>query len=81
MAMSILPASRFSPNLTLDLITEVAPDLDTLEGEQQLALLSEVLQPALDIVVSAYLRVSETEVTAKAFRLFLHNLVDAGNEG
>ncbi|MDU9390983.1 hypothetical protein [Pseudomonas sp. zfem002] len=80
--MTILPASRFSPNLTLDLLTEVAPELEILEREQQLEHLSELLQPALDIVVSAFKLASVTEVTAQAFQLFLKELViAAGSEG
>lgn len=73
----------FSPNLTLDLLTEVAPELDALEGEQQLESLSELLQPALDVVVSAFKLASVTEVTAQAFQLFLKNIAmgAAGNEG
>lgn len=83
MALNILPPQHFSQNLTLDLLTEVAPELDTLEGEQQLESLSELLQPALDIVVSAFKLASATEVTAQAFQLFLKELVvgTADNEG
>ncbi|MNH27709.1 hypothetical protein D3C76_988270 [compost metagenome] len=80
--MTILPASRFSPNLTLDLLTEVAPELESLEREEQLEHLSELLQPALDIVVSAFKLASVTEVTAQAFQLFLTELVTAaGSDG
>ncbi len=75
--MTILPASRFSPNLTLDLLTEVAPELDTLDGERLLDTLSGMLQPALDTVVAAYKLASENEVTEQAFQLFLKNLVGA----
>ncbi|MDG9885609.1 hypothetical protein N7650_22470 [Pseudomonas sp. GD04058] len=75
--MTILPASRFSPNLTLDLLTEVAPELDTLDGERLLDTLSDMLQPALDTVVAAYKLASENEVTEQAFQLFLKNLVGA----
>lgn len=84
MASLNIPQSQlFPPNLTLDLLTEVAPELDTLEGEQQLESLSEILQPALNIVVSALKLASVTEVTEQAFQLFLKNIVmgAAGNEG
>ncbi|WP_216356188.1 RolB family protein, partial [Pseudomonas aeruginosa] len=40
------------------------------------------LQPALDIVVSAFKLASVTEVTAQAFQLFLTELVTAaGSDG
>ncbi|EIU1437242.1 hypothetical protein [Pseudomonas aeruginosa] len=80
MASSILSPQHFSQNLTLDLLTEVAPELDTLDGERLLEKLSGMLQPALDTVVAAYKLASENEVTEQAFQLFLKNLVGA-NEG
>jgi hypothetical protein len=78
--MTILPASRFSPNLTLDLLTEVAPELDTLDGERLLDMLSNMLQPALDTVVEAYKIASSNEITEHAFQLFLKNLVVTSEE-
>ncbi|MGI0827615.1 hypothetical protein ACRCP5_09975 [Pseudomonas aeruginosa] len=80
MASSILSPQNFSQNLTLDLLTEVAPELDTLDGERLLEKLSDILQPALDTVVAAYKLASANEVTEQAFQLFLKNLVGA-NEG
>lgn len=80
MASSILSPQHFSQNLTLDLLTEVAPELDTLDGERLLEKLSGMLQPALDTVVAAYKLASANEVTEQAFQLFLKKLVGA-NEG
>ncbi len=80
MASNILPPQHFSQNLTLDLLTEVAPELDTLDGERLLEKLSSMLQPALDTVITAYKLASTNEVTEQAFELFLKNLVGA-NEG
>lgn len=80
MASNILPSQHFSKNLTPDLLTEVAPELDTLDGESLLERLSGMLQPALDSVVAAYKLASANEVTEQAFQLFLQNLVGA-NEG
>ncbi|MGP6214546.1 MULTISPECIES: hypothetical protein [Pseudomonas aeruginosa group] len=73
MASSILSPQHFSQNLTLDLLTEVAPELDTLDGERLLEKLSGMLQPALDTVVAAYKLASANEVTEQAFQLFLKN--------
>ncbi|MDY1574034.1 hypothetical protein, partial [Pseudomonas paraeruginosa] len=70
MASSILSPQHFSQNLTLDLLTEVAPELDTLDGERLLEKLSGMLQPALDTVVAAYKLASANEVTEQAFQLF-----------
>lgn len=81
MASNILPLQHFSQNLTLDLLTEVAPELDTLDGESLLERLSGMLQPALDSVVAAYKLASANEVTEQAFQLFLQNLVVGAGEG
>jgi len=81
MASNILPPQHFSQNLTLDLLTEVAPELDTLDGESLLERLSGMLQPALDSVVAAYKLASANEVTEQAFQLFLQNLVVGAGEG
>lgn len=80
MASNILAPERFSKNLTLDLLTEVAPELDTLDGESLLEKLSDILQPALNSVVAAYKLASATEVTGQAFQLFLQNLVVGAGE-
>lgn len=80
MASNILPPQHFSQNLTLDLLTEVAPELDTLDGESLLERLSGMLQPALDSVVAAYKLASANEVTEQAFQLFLQNLVVGAGE-
>ncbi|UVL18980.1 hypothetical protein LOY44_23870 [Pseudomonas sp. B21-044] len=80
MASNILPRQLFPQNLTHDLLTEVAPELDALDGEMLLEKFTGMLQPALDAVVSAYKHASANKVTEHAFRLFLQNLV-AADEG
>ncbi|ERO63250.1 hypothetical protein [Pseudomonas piscis] len=81
MASNILPRQLFPQNLTHDLLTEVAPELDTLKGEVLLEKFSGMLQPALDAVVTAYQLASANKITEQAFELFLQNLVVAANEG
>ncbi|HBN8469784.1 TPA: hypothetical protein ACOJM5_001883 [Pseudomonas putida] len=80
MASNILPRQLFPQNLTHDLLTEVAPELDTLNGEMLLEKFTGMLQPALEAVVGAYKLAAASKVTEQAFQLFLENLVVAADE-
>ncbi|MDB1108826.1 hypothetical protein [Pseudomonas extremaustralis] len=75
MAMSIV-----SENLVEDLLYEVCPNADAPDFDHQMKALGSLLQPALDLVVSAYQSAAVTASTERAFRLFVLNLLSAADE-
>ena len=61
-----------------DLLVETAPELEE-RPDVEVRALSALLQPALDLVASAYRQASVTVKTEAAFRLFLQRMATAND--
>jgi hypothetical protein len=61
-----------------DLLVEAAPELEN-GPDTEVDALAALLQPALDLVVSAYRQVSMQPSTEIAFRRFMERMAQAGD--